>query len=522
MDDRGDVTWEIDPEHLEKEGCAGLLLYPTQLLVLKLKRRAGKTFNFSVFATAMAAILPRQYETYLAVSEEQTQKLATENFLPSYTASPELAEVTRITGGKIEFLETGSVLEFTNSSHGSGTGFGRALLGFDECRDLPNDTFTQLIPGIFDQRGVECPNGHWRVPYGAPFQRTCPVANCGARSQPWYGRVVAMSSAPRLKGGEHDWFAELVEQLQLQPDPGMHLYCADSAVNPAVAKQTTGTIERVFGRVESLKHAVDIEIHNVSRASGEDYLTASEVSRATGKSLANSMGSVLPCVGHLDCSLNNELTSLVILADVSDGDETPWNWVEMLRLDVWDPKGKEIGGHPVPDGQMDETLVRPHLEWIIQRFPGLRTLTVDTRGWSWPSRITREFRPHGVVGLQRNETQRDTAYADLEERVRAKAQQRDGGWPVGRKAIRLIDSALLQREFRAARKFKNTKGRHVVKEAKRHVLHLDVVDSLAMACLAAFNESLRSRTTLTQIEAKSSALGHIYRPIVKTPAMRGF
>ena len=498
----GEMHWTTDADHLSNAGCAGLRLHPVILTVLKLHRREGKTFNFGALANALGCILPHQQQTYLAVSEKQSDRLFSENFVHSVITDEDLAEVTHVVGNEIRYTETGSKFEFITSSAGSGTGMGRTLVGFDECRDLPQDVFTQVLPSVFAESGFECPQGHLHVAKGQDVPAQCPV--CKSLIQPWFGRLVAMSSAGQLKGEGHDWFEELVEALQTEPDEGAHVYVSPKSSNPNVTRAATGVVERVLGRVESLKHSVDVEVHNIARAKGESFLAVADVKGAINLRLRNALGSELPAVGHLDCSLSNELTSLVIAVDVglARGEE-PWQWLQVARLDVWDPKNSDASAHAVPGGMIDEQLILPFFERTIPLFPGLRRLTVDTRGYAWPMRFVQRCSSQTwgrcVESLQRRSDERDTAFTELEERVRNKAGAR-GGWPPGKKAIELIDNTTMRKEFQAARKIRDVRGQITVREQSRKRRHLDVIDSVAMVCYLAFLEGLNRRRSLAEVD----------------------
>ena len=514
----GEVVWTSAPEHLESESCAGLELHPVVLLALKLPRRSGKTVNVGAYALACCALSRGFQATYFATAGEQNERLFAENFVEPLKASgildptdPE-AEAYEV-GESIRWRHTDSEYSFAVSSAkagaGSNAGYSRPLLVFDEARALAHQTFTIALPAVWDQRGWECPRGHLRVPWSASLRIPEKCPGCKRRLVPWYGRVVVMSSAQELQGGDADWFPELFSQLQTEEDPGAHSYeAARHVVNPAVSAASVGTFERVLGRVGALRHAVAVEVHDQSIARGDQYLDAQQV-KAAELAGAQVDGSAQPAVGFLDCSLSDELTTLVLLEDVGlEQGQEPWAWLRQAHVALWAPNPTRVRDafadrvHLQPCGaQVDEVEIWAYLAQLLPRWPGLRALGVDTRGLAWAGRLVSRAGKDAsagawgarVQGWQRREDERATAFSELEERVHGLASNR-GEWPTGKKAVALLPIVQQRAEFGAARRTTDVRGNARIEErGSRRKRHLDVVDALAMACLLAHRESLATQ-----------------------------
>jgi len=540
VDDLGEVEWITKPEHEAEAGCLGLQLVPTVYTWLRLRRRAGKTVNVGALFHALGFLSSGHDMVYLANAEDQAQRLFQKHFTAALGSDEDeegsLLDEVKIKRTTIIYEDTESKFQFINSSASAGTGEDLTALAFDECRDMEFDTFTAVLPAVWNNRGWECPSGciHFQWQAGLHVPSDCNVCSC--RLQPWYGRVCAMSSAGELKGGDHDWHDKTVKKLAANPDKNAHVFDAD-VKNPAVSDHATGPFERMFSDDPDLAHAVDIEAHNESRVRGEDFVGQSTVKACLSRIRANAGGSVRPCVAFLDCSRTGELTSFAILEDVGvEAGEEPWLHLEQVRLDIWAPDPGRLTRaaldapylHDVPRGIVDDALVLTVLDELVPRFPGLRWFGVDTRGLAWAAALAREAGRRswgrGVVeGLQRRADERQSAFSALQVRLLNRASGR-GRHPQGMQSIELLPCEQTLYEFGKARRRVDARGAVQVTERQRRVGHLDVIDTLAMGCFGAHRLVLRGEHTdmrTANLGGKKKARGFGYSRRAIRPVTSG-
>lgn len=446
----GKITdWTFDEhEHIE--------LRPVIMTAVKIPRQEGKTFNVMAFNLACLFIDYNESITYVAAAGDQADVFFEENYVAAIEQNKELKRSCEIVGSTIYVPRTNSRFEVVPTSHRSITGRGRSRFVFDESRDIPGRVVMAALPAIFARNGWQCPNGHVKVGPDSSV-RECKV--CSARLIPWQARVLAMSSAGAIEGGSRDWFMDLVENLTEEPDPNAHLYHNDESQNPAVSTQAKDFVARVFSKIDSTKDFVDIEVHNISRKLGTEYLSHSQVEQRINKKLRNQESSARRSVSFLDTSRTKELTSWTIFADTSDD----WSSLVVERIDVWTPANTDRK-------LIDEMTVWDHFETYMPLFPNLE-LWVDTRVMPWAERFVAKAKLEAKWGarvhrFQGKGPERNTGYKVLAEDIR-------GG------AIELMDNETLRKEFKVARKFYDIKGDYEVREENRKIRHLDILDGHA-------------------------------------------
>jgi len=496
-----------------KTGCEGLDLKHIAVVVVRLKRRAGKTFNFGGLANALGFMLPHQHMTYAASAEDAAGKLFKANFSGPIQNNPKLKRNAKIVGNKITY-KTGSTFEFVPTSVGAAIGLNRTLVAIDECREVTGEFFMALAQTVLAEHGFECPHGHVHYVSGAaPDGRTC--STCQSALQPWHATVVAMSSAGELKDSDKGtWFVELAEQLKKEPHP--HMYVFDENIdNPLVDLDTRNAYAEVFGKVDSMRHLVDVEIHNIDRRKGEDFLSQQQIEACVDGRLTNAVGvSDRACVAFLDASQSIELTSLVIVSDDSREDDTDWSRLRVERIDVWEPK-------KMPRGLIDERVIQKHLDEWIPRFPTLVALEVDARGMPWAARLVdfcrNERKPWGkyVTSYRGKRIERAAAFRLLEQHILAET-------------ITYPPNKFLLKELSAARRFASMSPdiQVEVREANRKRNHLDVVESLAMCCHRAHMAQLAgARRSLASVQGRITGkkmIDAIYKSHVRGLGMDSF
>lgn len=532
LDSEGEPVWTVRPEHADG-ACVGLGLYPQTFVWLNLPRQEGKTFQAGVLSNVLALTLENFRASFLSNSEDQSEALWTENFAPFVERNGDdlegIAEIGRTSIRYRETLfgaESTAAIDFMTASGSSSTGrTKRDLIVIDECRDISPELVTKVTPAITSTKGLRCPHGHVRHLWtGRRLPRDCGA--CQARLMPYWGRLLLMSSAGQRVGGDRDWFADGLDLLREEPSRYAWVLATHESRNPIVSQTTRSAIAEVFGKIPQMRTAVDVEIHNRAVSAGNDYVAMRHVERASVSRQED--GSALPCVGFLDASTVDELTTLVLLEDVGlDAGEEPWTHLRHVRLDVWAPNPRRLV-RPAEDRdflrqigqQVDEAHVWEHLAALLPRFPGLRSLGVDTLGVAWAGRLVQRAARSGtgwgrvVVSVRRSVHERDVAFADLEARVVARGESRRGH-PERARSLEMIACAQLAAEFKGARKRRTNDGAMRVTDQSRHVRHLDLVDALAMACYEAHKLALRPRGgSLADVAANESRQSRLARRLL--------
>lgn len=500
----GIVEWSRDlVDDFESHGvkCDGLKLEPIIMTVLNLPRREGKTFNTAAFNLSDGLINQHKYITFMASAEGQTGQLFDENYRIAIENDPALERATEIVGNTIKFTKTGSFFECVPTAS-SVTGRGRSRIVIDEAKDVTADVAMRLIPSVFAENGWECPRGHMHTDNSPDIPKRCPV--CRSDLVPWQGRILIMSSSGILKGGEKDWFAELVERLEKHPDPSAHLYVVGESTNPRVNKKATGMMERVFGQMDSTKTYVDVEVHNVSRRPGEDFVGEAQINAVVDSRLYNLEGSDRPSFAFLDTSKTGELTSWVIFSDDVDRSEYPWEHIISERIDIWDPKLQ-------PGRKIKKAIIRKHLQRYMPMFPRLMEVLVDVRGGlSWAIDLVEECNAEekawgkkikAFYGGGKNQTQdRQLAWDTFETRILERR-------------ILLPDHPTMRAELRGVKSVKRPDGTREIKDRNRKVRHADVIEGMAQVCYRIWKEQTVKKAGFGKLKGrKSQTLRELYRP----------
>lgn len=479
-------------------GCKGLKLEPIVATVLKLPRREGKTFNAAAFNIATISLCAHKSITYVAAAEDQTETLFEENYKMPIVSSPVLSKHLKVMRTNVTCAKTKSFFEIVPTSHSSITGRGRSHIVIDEARDVPARVTAALIPSVFANNGIECPKGCISVPNSADPPQRCSV--CNSRMRPWFGRMIFMSSAGVLEGGEKDWFAELVNKLLATPDPNYHVYALDESTNPDVSQGTRNAVDRVFGQLDSMRTYMDVELHNQARRKGEDFVSVAQINACTDRSLVNLEGDERPCVGFLDTSWSGDITSLVLLTE-DDGCEFPWQRVFVSRLDKWKPQ-RLVGGH------IDPAQVQALLDRVVPLYPRLRKLAVDTRvGMQWARDLVsynhRERPAWGkkIIGINWGQDERSTGWQMFEERILSRR-------------IRIPFDKDLDAELKGVQRVARPNGEVEIRDRSRKKRHADIAEGLASACYLVYREQTKPSLSLADTEGRrSNVLARMPRPL---------
>jgi len=488
-------------------GCAGLTLEPIICTILNLPRREGKTFNTAGFNLATIFKAPNVSVLYVAAADKQTAKLFRDNYETPVERHPLLKGNSTIVGTTLSVPKKRSLLECVPTSYASITGTGRTHVVVDEARDVDGRVLMAALPSIFAENGLECPHGHVHAPNSPGAPAYCPI--CAARLQPWFGRMIIMSSSGLLEGSDKEWFNDLVEQLEREPDANFHLYRKLESSNPNIHQATKDAASRVFGRVGALKHLVEVEVHNRPTRLGDSFLTRQQIDAIVDPKLDNADASARRCIGFLDTSTTVELTSLVICEEVpQEAGEVyvPFQRMRTIRIDAWNPAD-------AVDHSIDETTILPHLDLILGGFPALVELQVDARLQPWADRLIKacnrggELRPWGrkVSAFRGREGERIAAWDCFEQRVLTRK-------------LTIQNHPVLRKELEAVRKVRRPDGRVEVRDHSRKTRHADIADALANVCYLAHLETLKGRMGLAEMEGRETAralLSRIYRPVVR-------
>lgn len=454
-------------------GCKGLDLRAIIMTLLDLPRREGKTFNTAALSVATICKEFNKSFTYLASAEDQSATLFLENWEKPIRQNRKLDKECRIVGNRIEVARTKSFFEFVATSYASITGRGRTHIVIDEARDVPARVALALIPSVFDQGGYDCPNGCVRLGPDVEKKR-CPV--CRANLFRWYGRIVIMSSRGILDGGDGDWFPLLVDHLTEHPHPNVHVYRTTESTNPSVSKESKRMIEETMGAIPELAAFVDVEINNVSRRKGEDFVSRSQIRGAVNKSLVNQMGSARRTVGFLDTSSTKDLTSIVMVEEGAVDDDAPKPWQRLVtnHIKYWDPR-KDFEALVIDDKEIERYLLD-----LLPGFPALQGFWIDVRGQKGGS---------GWAQLLVTRLQRKQELGRAARRIFAfhgKEAERDAGWDIFedrivKRTIDLMNVPLLEKELLGVQSVM-ANGKRKVVDRNRRRSHAEIAEGYAALC----------------------------------------
>lgn len=478
-------------------GCEGLELHPVICTILNLPRREGKTFNTSAYIGANLFQGKNKSILYVAAAGEQTKRIFRDNYVSNIDGDPILTRNAVVRDSAIKVPKNKSFMEIVTTAASSITGTGRTHVIIDEARDVPGNVLMAAIPSVFDENGLECPNGHIKGSMALYSKETnCPI--CTARLNPWYARIIITSSSALVDGTEDTaWFPDLVQHLLDKPDPNYHVFKMDVSQNPDVHAGTKSAVDRVFSEIPSLRDLVQVEVHNRTTRKGDKYLTRNQVNACVDKRLFNQEFSNERCVGFLDTSDVQDLTSLVVLEEANGTPEHPFENVRQVRLDVWDPKTQ-------PTKAVDELAVLAHLDRYMPLFPQL-ILRVDTRLRPWARRLIHACsqRPWGlrVQAYNGNTSERVMAWSCLEARILARK-------------IVLQDNATMLSEFDGIKAKRRSDGLVEVSDISRKRKHADILDALANACLMAHEQLVARVQTESLREYNTKLLSSPGRPRV--------
>lgn len=459
------------------KNCPGLAMHKIQMVVINLPRREGKTLN--VAGLVIERVENDEHETciFVAAAGDQTRTLFEENFKIPVENNPDLMESTVLLGEHLSVPEKQSWIEVVETAAGSITGRGRTIIIIEEARDVAERVVSAAAMSMRDQAYQICPNSH-RFPI-EPRVKRCKI--CSMRTEPRYGIIVVISSSGVIDSERTQWFPELIQHLEEEPQPDAHLYKRDESENPIVAKASTDMLTRTLGQLPSMAASMGAELNNVFTRKGDDFVPAVALKRIIDKGLLPSEGSDRACLAFLDTSLSRELTSLVILEDDPgldphwrrplDADKLPpWTLVTVTRLDFWKPQD-------MPGGVIDPDVIQAHLDIFVPRFLGLLELWVDVRVQPWAHQLVdycNKNRPgwgrrvkryqHGAKQVQ----VRNTAWMAFEQRVL-------------NATIRVPQNETLKKEMMGVRKVQGLNGMEV-RDRARKKRHADLAEGIASLC----------------------------------------
>ena len=484
--------------------CKGLTVQPVLITVLCLPRRSGKTFNTAAFALSLLLQERHKRIAFICSSEDQMRALVRENHSTIIEQNKKMKAALQVFEhrGEIRCAKTKSMFEGMSTSHGSITGRGRTHVIVDEARDVPARSMMSLLPSVYESNGVQCPRGHIQTANTLEAPTHCPV--CRSELEPWYGRILLMSSAGIIEGtgGEKDWFPELVEHLRANPQPNVHLYESQQIINPDVSEVITNTVETVFGSLESTRSYVAVEVGNQFTRKGETLLVKPQIDAVVDGKLRNRLECDAPSVAFLDTSKSNDLTSLVIVSEVAQKSVDPWGFIQVERIDIWDPK-------KLPGGVINPAEVLAHLDMVIPLYPNMKALRVDSRVMPWAIALVKKAkreRTYGRIidGWNKGKAERKSSWALLHQRILSKT-------------IAIPNNPTLRKELLNVRRITDLDGQMDIRDGtNRKVRHVDVAEALSVCCYLAHLESLQSRTNLAATIKDTRArdiLKSLYRPV---------
>lgn len=491
------------------DGCDGVDGTKVILTILNLKRQQGKTTTGAAYSLSELFLARNSNILYLAASEKQSGRIFESKWVQPIRRNKRLDNKVDINGTEIIHKKRGNRILYVSTSVKSVPGGSWRLLIIDEGAMIAGKVVSKLVPSIMAAQGVECPWGHYTA--GIEDERTtCPA--CDAPLERWYGRILIMSSSDEDSG----WFYELVSLIDVEPKASTHMYRSAETINPHTSESTINALEETFGRLPSMEGLMGRELRNEFTREGDEFVPAKALEAVTIKSLRQSETSEMPCVGFLDCSRTNELTSLIIVGDPGTDPTRPFDLLRLLRVDVWDPR--ETGG------RIDYKAIRPHLSHVMGGpYPSLLKLLIDTtliqdakELYDWTQQQPWRGR---VEAFQADRLSNQLMWQHLSQRILA-----------GPTALQLFPHKRLHDELRAARVKVTNEGAEKVIDTvdgdhRRGRLHRDVSMSLAGCCMIAARYMARAADKSVSVAHQinnSVSLGGKFKPVTVPMAKTRF
>jgi hypothetical protein len=404
--------------------CPGPVHRPVIITAVNLPRRSGKTHAILSFAMASIFLERNKRWAYIAAAEDQASELIETKIERPLSLHPELADLYRLVGDKIEVPGKNSWIEVLPTSFGSITGRGYTGVLVDESRAVHAAPAAALMGSIFDCHGLECPkgHGHWPVPSrgsgGIQPPEFCP--HCQTLNVRWYARVLFASSSGVIQdNAAADWFNNFIVKRTERPHANVHVFATDQIINPSVSSEIVDAVASAFSDVEGIADYVAVETSNKPIRLGEVYVKKHEVEAIIDHKLIDRDSGVRFAVGFLDTSKTGDKTTLVICEDDSLNEirctrgHGPFPFAEprcpvcraeivateplfyrlvLSHLKTWDPRNPAS----CPSGIVDEREVEEYCARVLPRFPKLLRAKVDTRVMPWARRLIQNLQRRGL------------------------------------------------------------------------------------------------------------------------------
>jgi hypothetical protein len=128
----------------------------TQLVLLWMKRQAGKTTHLIAGVASELFTRPGSYSVFVSAAERQAEAIYNRKLrrpLEALARELGIVDSLRITQRGIEIPEMGSAFEFMATNDVTAPGRSIDKLFLDECRDIPDAVFEVLAPSIIGSGG---------------------------------------------------------------------------------------------------------------------------------------------------------------------------------------------------------------------------------------------------------------------------------------------------------------------------------------------------------------------------------
>lgn len=461
-----------DAERAPHDDCPGLAAHKIRVVLVNLKRQQGKTTTGACFALAEQCLGRNIDGTYVGSTGSQGDRVWKEKFLHPVEANAQMSKRITLLEKRMKNPRQNNDLNYIAPSPRASVGTTKRRLYIDEVRDLEPRVVIRLLATVIASDSMQCASGHWAGRIGERDE--CPV--CGEELDTLYGTALLMSNA----GQDEGVFYELLEELRSRPDRAYHLFSSADTLNHYAESGAEKDLNRVFARLPSTQHLVRQELGNVFTREGDEYLPA-DLIEACAVSVMPADGSDVRCVGFLDCSRTQDLTSSVIAGDPESAGDLPppdvFARLETMRIDVWDPSRT---------GRVDYRAIYDWLHDWLPKFPRLIEYWIDVSliadAQELYDKVTREPWGKMVRAWRGSQLANKEAWDALERRVL------EG-------SIRYHDNPRLVRELKNA-KVRRTQGGSLVvvdrsRSNSRGRLHRDISYSLAGCCWIA--ERFRGR-----------------------------